>query len=1401
MTDRPVPTPENVFALLGAMNETRRRSVLRSHRDVPFRGDEKHDQWAMDVRSALDVALERLTVIEVRLQTGSVSVPPPSSDFLLKLFESNAFARFVNSYLYFGIRFMAARLLGPESYKRPPLRRQDLASKDETTPPSPDRRAFDINDVPFALPYPPPIDPDPLTIVGVNQRQQLIADEDVEEALAFLDDCVPTGRPRTSVPEASALVAQQAPRYEAGVSSVESDTAWQLDYERWLRGLGHNPAHADYFRRITDGLRKFIRSRVEFYTELEGQAHIDSFRVSGQLLDATAKKPHTARFGLLDLYWLARIFRAEVSSVGVVTYKGRSLLRLLAERARLDGEDPAELDDAVSLLRAVFDFTCDLILNSVAIACDQLDRAMNPETFPAWPAETITWRRAYDEELAEVAQQRHRRGFPDKGLFTKPTLEATDSPAMVGWSQRTRTGEHLEHLIGLALSGGGIRSATFNLGVLQRLQELDLLRGVDYLSTVSGGGYIGSWLLGNVRRTHYWLSQLTDWEPSIEHLRRFSNYLAPRQGLMSVDTWTMWASWVRNALLIQLTCVVWLWVLLVLTRINEAVFTWSAFKWLAVFPGNLILVPLVLMLTMAVVRSIRSETRPIKESRVLIWGVAPVWIGSFITAAMLWAEHPIDHPSYSSVLQTAWAPWYWPLAVMYVSLAILSAYSIDTRRSRVIAYGYGVLTAAAAMTVVYLGFCGVRWLFGYWEGGNHPAWMAYVFGPPLVLSAMTLPIIVIIGLIGTDSEDWRREWWTRFGSWIGIWGVGFMLLSLTSVYGPFLTLRAFDQSWGTPQWSTVLGWIATVAGGLMSGNSERTTGNQGRTRTAALLEWFSKIAAIVFIIGAVLIGATVLHVLLTTIFTGDQISAAMYWQHLVDLDTREYLWACLALVVIAVVFSWRFEINIFGLNQFYRNRLVRCYLGATRWRMGLRRPHAFTGFDQQDDLDLSDFRNPASSDPANPPPPHRSYRGPFPILNGALNLGGSSDLGVHTRHSASFVFTPLRAGSDRKAVGYAPTHSNVPNGRVFAGGVKLGQAVSVSGAAASPNMGYSTSPLVAFLLTIFNVRLGWWFPNPGKRLWWLSRLPISTWYLVKEMFGLADETNHFINVSDGGHFENLGIYELVRRRCKVIIACDAECDSSLAFGSLGNVIRLCEIDFDAKIEIDVDPIRKQTDTGYSRSHCAVGKIFYSNGSTGYLIYMKSSLTSDEDASIEQYHAAHKAFPHESTSDQFFAEDQFESYRRLGYHVAKLTFRDVEHEHSPVEMARNLFTLWTQSPDSSSFVAQAEQLDAIWERFRTSPMLEGLLGELMANRPSPLPDPIPGTIRGEQLAACLELIQLMENVFITLQLDDFWTHPDNRGWVALFTSWARSGTFRAAWKQTCHTFGSAFVYFCEHRLGL
>jgi hypothetical protein len=304
--------------------------------------------------------------------------------------------------------------------------------------------------------------------------------------------------------------------------------------------------------------------------------------------------------------------------------------------------------------------------------------------------------------------------------------------------------------------------------------------------------------------------------------------------------------------------------------------------------------------------------------------------------------------------------------------------------------------------------------------------------------------------------------------------------------------------------------------------------------------------------------------------------------------------------------------------------------------------------------------------------------------------------------------------------------------------------------------------------------------------------------LVKELFGLADENGDFINVSDGGHFEDLGIYELVRRRARVIIAADAECDGELTFGSLGNVIRICETDFGAKIEIDVDSIRKDAQSGLSHSHCAVGKIVYSNGALGYLIYIKSSLTSDEDVGIAQYHSAHPSFPHEGTVDQFFSEDQFEAYRRLGHHIAERTFRGAENEGSDmVAIAAKLFDVWAPSGCSNqAFLTHAKTFNDLWERFRTDPKLAELFRELtgLATSPASSLDPA-------ELGACMELTQLMENVFLDLRLDDFWDRPDNRGWAMLFSMWARSPKFHEAWIKVRNTYGIRFEYFCDRNLGL
>ena len=226
-------------------------------------------------------------------------------------------------------------------------------------------------------------------------------------------------------------------------------------------------------------------------------------------------------------------------------------------------------------------------------------------------------------------------------------------------------------------------------------------------------------------------------------------------------------------------------------------------------------------------------------------------------------------------------------------------------------------------------------------------------------------------------------------------------------------------------------------------------------------------------------------------------------------------------------------------------------------------------------------------------------------------------------------------------------------------------AMAVSGAAASPNMGFHSSPPLAFLMTLFNVRLGRWFANPTRRVRRVdgkpvpapTSPPVGLWYLLRELFGLTDARSPYLYLSDGGHFENLGVYELVRRRCRLVIAVDAGADGQFDFSDLGNAIRKCATDLNVDIEIDVSRIEVIKQTEFSGAHCVTGRIRYdkidAGGEVGTLLYIKPSLTGTEFADIVNYRKTNKTFPHQSTADQWFDETQFETYRALGYDIGRI----------------------------------------------------------------------------------------------------------------------------------------------------
>ena len=198
-------------------------------------------------------------------------------------------------------------------------------------------------------------------------------------------------------------------------------------------------------------------------------------------------------------------------------------------------------------------------------------------------------------------------------------------------------------------------------------------------------------------------------------------------------------------------------------------------------------------------------------------------------------------------------------------------------------------------------------------------------------------------------------------------------------------------------------------------------------------------------------------------------------------------------------------------------------------------------------------------------------------------------------------------------------------------------------------------------MMLFNARLGAWLPNPGeagRRCWSKSSPTFSVIPFVDEAFGLTTDRHSWVNLSDGGHFENLGIYEMVLRRCSPIIAVDGSGDPDFHFDDLGNAIRKVYVDMGITIDFPNGIAISKTPSPGSR-HAALGIIRYSevDGAVpdGVIIYIKSSLTGNEPEDVLNYAALNPAFPHQSTADQWFNESQFEAYRRLGYHVIEEIF--------------------------------------------------------------------------------------------------------------------------------------------------
>jgi hypothetical protein len=1045
----------------------------------------------------------------------------------------------------------------------------------------------------------------------------------------------------------------------------------------------------------------------------------------------------------------------------------------------------------------------------------------------------------------------------------------------------------------LCLSGGGIRSATFGLGILQGLAACGLLNKFHYLSTVSGGGYIGSWLsawiknhpegidgvvaeLAESARTNESLtntphseggvvaespelkrlpdSALNPDPPPIRHLRKFSNYLTPQTGLMSVDFWTLITTFIRNIFLNWLVLISLLGAVLMIPRFYLVTLTlapdWTelAKKYLKNPPpdwaawansvnhhwdiGLTILLAvgfalIAIAMAYAIIDVPSTGNAQLPQRRFLIFRQLPLLLASLILPAW-WAVFRNVHgaepfrptewrfrfvlfavESYLSggllaTIVVLFRKWHkgrtdrfldsllrtgtitltavfagvclWVVATKIFLLPARNAFWSD---ANVVALLLAVLllvnffmpgpfrgsflrTGTIVLTAAFAGFClwamatnmfleppiaftlrrdceatlissgtkmtipeGTQGLITQFRDGNYTAEISqgrvrigpehldalemeqnprdgfpapapaqhalnYVcFAPPLILGVLMLVNFLFTGLASKVTKDEDREWWGRSAAWILITIVGWIVFNVIVLWGAQAITATttgnqlqvfFGQVKTNPVSKAVVGafgGVGGIAGALLALRSK--LGKKLDQRGS--FQWVLVLVGVVFF----LLLSVVISWALLVISSRPWIQDKLQW----DVGTTwhgEHLFFASFLTGIALIFGivmgFFINANTFSLHAIYRNRLIRAYLAAS-CKTGDRKdasPKArkhdlFTGFDPEDNFELHKLS------------PER----PLHVLNATLNLVKGEELAWQERKAESFTMSRLHCGSWH--VGYRSSTEYANDGK----GITLGTALAISGAAANPNMGYHSSPIVGFLMTLFNVRLGWWLGNPGPagaKTWRRSGPHYSVGPLFSEAMGNTTDRYKYVNLSDGGHFENLGLYEMVLRRCHYIVVSDAGEDPECSFADLGEAIRKIRIDFGIPIEFDRMSIypRSQIDAlkgaGQKGHTCAIGRIRYSavdpdvNGKKapdGIIVYIKPACYGDEPRDIYEYFTRSKTFPHESTADQFFSESQFESYRMLGlYTMQNLCKNSVKDFPQFIEEIQKHLTVDSQS---------------------------------------------------------------------------------------------------------------------------
>ncbi len=383
---------------------------------------------------------------------------------------------------------------------------------------------------------------------------------------------------------------------------------------------------------------------------------------------------------------------------------------------------------------------------------------------------------------------------------------------------------------------------------------------------------------------------------------------------------------------------------------------------------------------------------------------------------------------------------------------------------------------------------------------------------------------------------------------------------------------------------------------------------------------------------------------------------------LIDQGDQPWVPLAVAAAVFLLLYSLG-EVTTWSLHPFYRRRL--CTAFALKRVSVEDEPVAV----ERD----NDCVVPLSKSGVEPVPSEEKQREwPELLICAAANV---SDPGATPpgRAVTSFVFSPNMIGGP--LIGMIDTTDFEQALEYRLSDFALPAAVAISGAALAPSMGKMTNWPLRFLLTLANARLGVWVPNPRRveefantgrsKLWRLHKSRPRASLLFRELLGQNHADARFLYMTDGGHYENLGLVELLRRGCTEVFCFDASGGADVQ--ELGDAIALARTELQVEIDIKPGKLVPDATTGIAERHLETGTILYPDGTKGRLIYVRSVLTEGAPHDITAYHDLDPEFPHNSTGDQLYTDQRFEAYRKLGHRAGRDAV-DVLHGMSSAEVA-------------------------------------------------------------------------------------------------------------------------------------